>query len=261
VPTILVINDDGIASVGLVALKKQLEKLGRVIVVAPKEECSGVGKALTAYGTIRVLKTKLSDGSEAYAITGTPADAYHMAVNKILKKPPDLVATGINLGPNLGIDDMFNSGTLGASLEAAIHKIPTIAVSYCMPRLTKKEEKADVTLEKLEPAASIAKKTVEYVLKNGMPEDVDIISINVPENAKRKVKVTRLSYKGYGDIHIKQGNGYKIDGWSLTVYPNDEPETDVHTIKKEKSISVTPIKIALPHKKERLKELQDILSA
>ncbi len=259
--TILVINDDGITSVGLVTLKKQLEKLGRVVVVAPKEERSGVGKALTTYGTIRVTKTKLSDGSEAFAITGTPADAYHIAVNKILKQPPDLVATGINLGPNLGIDDMFNSGTLGASLEAAIHKIPTIAVSYCIPRLADKKEKADVAPEKLELAASIAKKTAEYVLKNGMPEDVDIISINVPEGGNRKVKITRLSYKGYGDIHTKHGDGYKIDGWGLTVYSHDDPETDVYTIKKEKNISVTPIKIALPHNKESLKELLNILFA
>lgn len=259
--TILVINDDGIASIGLVALKNHLETLGRVIVVAPKEERSGVGKALTAYGTIEIIKTSLSDGSEAYAITGTPADAYHIAVNKILKHPPDLVATGINLGPNLGIEDMFNSGTLGAALEAAIHKVPTISVSYCMPRLAKKEDKADIPLEKLELTASLAKKTAEYVLKNGMPKDVDIISINVPENAKRKVKFTQLSHKGYGDIHTKQGDGYKIDGWSLTVYPNDESGTDVYAIKNEKCISVTPIKIAFPHKKAHLKELLNILSA
>ena len=199
--TILLINDDGIHSIGLLVLKKRLEKLGKVAVVAPLDEKSGTGKALST-NNIKVTETLLGDGAKAYAVAGTPADAYLLAVNKIMKKPPDLLVAGINLGPNLGIDDLLNSGTLGASLEAAIHHVPAIAVSYCLREITEQMiEKADVSADELEVAATFAEKTAEYVLKYGMPETVDIISINVPEKTTSKnAEVTMLSYKGYGDI-------------------------------------------------------------
>ena len=259
-PTILLINDDGIRSVGLLALKKRLAKLGEIQIVAPKEETSGVGKALTTK-QINITETRLDDGTKAYAITGTPADAYLLAFNKILKRPPDLLVAGINMGPNLGIDDLLNSGTLGAALEAAIHHVPAIAVSYCIPEITENQpEKMAVTEKKLELTLRIAEKTTRYVLNKGMPPEVDIISINIPENADpNAIKITRLSYEGYGDIHSKHGNGFMIRGWMLANYPDDEIGTDLHTVKKEKSISITPIKIKLLHNKESLGELLETL--
>lgn len=260
-PTILLINDDGIQSIGLVALKKQLEKLGNVVVVAPKDERSGIGKALTT-GRIKIMETQLSDGSKAYATTGTPADAFFLAVNKILKRPPDLMVAGINLGPNLGIDDLLNSGTLGAALEAAIHKVPAIAVSYCMEKLTENlTEKTRVTVKELELTATIAQKSAHYVLENGMPKDVDIVSINVPQNAhSKKVRITRLSYKGYNDIYTKRGKDYQITGWALSDYPDDKPGTDIHTVKTEKSISITPISLKMLHNEKSLEKFSEAVS-
>jgi len=261
-PTILVINDDGIQSIGLITLKKRLEKLGNVIVVAPKDERSGIGKALTT-NHIKIIETKLSDGSKAYATTGTPADAFLIATNKILKRPPDLLVAGINLGPNLGIDDLLNSGTLGAALEAAIHHVPAIAVSYCIPKITEKmPEKEEVTVKDLTLTATLALKTAKYVLEKGMPTDVDIISINVPEKAdSKKIKITSLSYKGYSDIYVEQKEGYRIISWALTGYPDDKPGTDLHAVKKENCISVTPIKVGFFHNTNGLKSLVETLSA
>jgi 5'-nucleotidase len=260
-PTILVINDDGIQSIGLITLKKQLEKLGNVIVVAPKDERSGIGKALTT-DLIKIMETRLSDGSKAYATTGTPADAFFMAVNKILKRMPDLLVAGINLGPNLGIDDMLNSGTLGAALEAAIHHVPAIAVSYCIPKITEKmPEKEEVTVEDLELAATLALKTAKYVIEKGMPPDMGIISINVPEKAdSTKIRITSLSYEGYNDIYAEQGEGYRIISWALTGYPDDKPGTDLHAVKKEKCVSITPIKVGFLHNTNGLKDLLKALS-
>jgi len=261
-PTILVINDDGIESIGLTTLKKRLEKLGNVIVVAPRDERSGIGKALTT-DLIKVMETKLSDGSKAYATTGTPADSFFMAVNKILKRMPDLLVAGINLGPNLGIDDMLNSGTLGAALEAAIHHVPAIAVSYCIPKITEKmAEKEEVTMKDLELAATLAFKTAKYVLEKGMPPDVEIISINVPEKPdSKKIIITSLSYKGYNDIYSEQREGYRIISWALTGYPDDKPGTDLHAVKKEKCISITPIKVGFLHNTKGLEGLLKALYA
>jgi len=255
-PTILLINDDGIHSIGLLALKKRLAKLGEVMVVAPKEETSGIGKALSTK-QINIIETRLGDGTKAYAIIGTPADAFLLALNKILKRLPDLLVAGINMGPNLGIDDLLNSGTLGAALEAAIHHVPAIAVSYCIPEITENQpEKMAVTEKELELTLNIAEKTAQYVLNKGMPHGVDIISINVPENAHPdSVKITSLSYEGYGDIHSKYGNGFIIRGWMLSNYPDDKMGTDLYAIKKEKNISITPIKIRLLHNRESLEDL------
>ncbi len=261
-PTILLVNDDGIQSIGLLALKKRLERLGKVIIVAPEKERSGIGKALTAYGHVKINETRLSDGSKAYAITGTPAEAFLLGMNKILKHAPDMLVAGINLGPNLGIDDMLNSGTLGAALEAAIHQVPAIAVSYCVQKILDQPTWKDkVTSEELELTAALAEKAVQYVLKRSMPSNVDIISINVPEGVKsRKVKITSLSYKGYGDIHTERKEGYKIASWVLSSYSSDEPGTDVYTVKKERCISITPIKVRFPHNKTGLKDLSKALT-
>jgi len=259
--TVLLINDDGIYSSGLIALKARLDKLGKVVVVAPKEEISGVGKAITSTRHVRVGEVELRDGSKAFAIDGTPADAFLLGVNKILNRSPDLVAAGINLGPNLGIDDFLNSGTIGAALEAAIHGVPAIAVSYCKREISdQKGDKSKITAQELELAADIAEKLAEYVLKKGMPPHVDLLSINVPEDADcTKLKATSLSYVGYGDLFTKEEKGYRIAQWRLADYVDSYPETDVHVVKDEGCISITPIKIRLQHNKKALENvLKDV---
>lgn len=255
--TILLINDDGIQSSGLLALKQKIDKLGKVVVITPREEVSGIGKAITSAKHVQIEETKLSDGSKAYATDGTPADSYLLGVNKILKHSPDLVVAGINLGPNLGIDDFLNSGTLGAAMEAAIHGVPAIAVSYCKQKISyQKMDKAKITAKELELTASLAQKIVKYVLERGMPQGVDLLSVNVPEKADcRQIKVTSLSYVGYGDIYAKEEKGYRIAKWKLADYHDPDPETDIYVVKEEGCISITPIKIRLQHKKNALRNL------
>ena len=254
--TILLINDDGIESPGLITMKRKLEKLGEVFVIAPKEERSGIGKAITSSGYVQIVETRLRDGSKAYATSGTPADAFLLGVNKILKEPPDLLVAGVNLGPNLGIDDLLNSGTLGAALEAAIHGIPAIAVSYCKREfIDQRADKARIAKGQLEFTVKFAQKIVEYVLKNGMPPDVDVISVNVPENADcEKLRVTNLSYVGYRDIWTEDREGFRIASWKLADYEDANPETDVHVV-KEGYISITPIKVQLLHNRGALESM------
>ena len=258
-PTILVVNDDGIQSVGITTLAEKLEKLGEVIVVTPDGERSGIGKSLSI-GQVNVKKTRVNNKITAYAISGTPADSFLIASNKILKRMPDLVVSGINLGPNLGIDDVLTSGTLGATMEAAIHNVPAIALSYCIQKITDKTEKEGITNKDLELAATLAYKTAKHVLENGMPDETDIISINVPENADcNRVRTTHLCYEGYGDIHTENEDGYRILSWALTHYPDGEHGTDLHAI-REGYISVTPIKLKLTHNTKAIKDLLDSFS-
>lgn len=252
--TILLINDDGVQSSGLLAIKKKLDRLGEVVVVAPKEEVSGVGKAITSSKHVQIEEVKLKDKSRAYTtIGGTPADAYLLAVNKVLKHCPDIVVAGINLGPNLGIDDFLNSGTIGAALEAAIHGIPAVAMSYCKREINDSKAKSEITLNDLKLAADVGFRVVKCVLAKGMPPDVDLISVNVPESADgEKFRVTKLSYVGYGDLFTKEKEGYRVAHWRLSDYNDPNPETDVHVIRKEACISITPVKVKLSHNKKAL---------
>lgn len=141
-------------------------------------------------------------------------------------------------------------------MEAAIHGVPAVAVSYCKRELVDQHaDKAKITEENLEFTVKFAQKIVEYVLKNGMPQNVDIISINVPENADRKkLKVTNLSYVGYGDIWTEEKEGYRIASWKLADYEDSNLETDVHVV-KEGCISVTPIKVKLLHNRDALESM------
>jgi 5'-nucleotidase len=260
-PTILALNDDGINSVGLLALVKKLEKLAEVIVITPGDERSGVGKSISI-GKVNIAPARFGTGTKAYATTGTPADSFLIAVNKILKKMPDLLVSGINIGPNLGIDDVLTSGTVGAAFEAAIHNVPAITVSYCLDEITDAVyAKNGVSVDDLELASTLGYKAAKHVLNVGMPENVDIISINVPEAAdSRNVELTSLCYEGYGDIHMAEKDGYRIKSWALRHYPDGEPGTDLHAIKNGKCISVTPIKVEFLHDIKAMKDFMESLS-
>lgn len=239
--TILVVNDDGINSVGLLALSQALKGLGEVVIIAPESERSGIGKALSI-GPIRVSSVEIN-GFKAYSIDGTPADAYFIATNKILKKKPDIVAAGINLGPNIGLEDILNSGTVGAALEAAIHGVPAVAISYCIRDIYRKNY---VSIDELKFTMEISRRIIEYILRNGMPDGVQVLSINVPEKLDSvRVKVTRIAYVGYCDIHYEVENGYKIKSWLIDDYKDAEPGTDVYAIKRENVVSITPVRLNL----------------
>lgn len=259
---ILLVNDDGVHSLGLMILRKRMNELGKVIVVAPDAERSGTGKGISI-NQIGVSETTLADGTKAYAVKGTPADACLLALLRILKNPPGLVVSGINLGLNLGIEDLFTSGTLGVALEAVFHKIPAIAISlgidkhvYCEGNLQK-----NISLESLEFCAQLVKSVAEFILYNGMPRDVDLISINVPDNLDhRTIEFTNLSHNSCTDIFVEKTGGYQTRRLTIKDYPRDAAGTDIHAVRENSHISITPIKIHLIHEKRDLKQLVGFLN-
>lgn len=123
-PTILVTNDDGYRSEGIHALAEALRPLGEVVVVAPMDESSAIGHALTLKRPLRI--EHMREG--VYAVDGTPTDCVNLAVTHVLKRLPDMVVSGINKGWNLG-DDVTYSGTVAGALEGALLGVPGIAVS------------------------------------------------------------------------------------------------------------------------------------
>jgi len=123
-PVILVTNDDGVSSDGIHVLADAFKGLGEVTVVAPTQEASAIGHALTLRRPLRLE----SHGAGVYAVDGTPTDCVNLGVDVVLKQKPDLVVSGINKGWNLG-DDVTYSGTVAGAMEAALLGIPAIAVS------------------------------------------------------------------------------------------------------------------------------------
>jgi 5'-nucleotidase len=122
---ILVANDDGIFSPGLVALAEAAENFGEVLVIAPDVEQSAMGHAITIQRPLRYFKTRLHH-FDAYRVNGTPADC--VALGLFHWGLPDLVLSGINLGSNLG-NDVWHSGTVAAAKQANLLGIPAIAFS------------------------------------------------------------------------------------------------------------------------------------
>lgn len=252
-PLALLVNDDGVQSIGILTLREELSNDFECVVIGPTKERSGIGKALTVGDVIKVKGVKLHCG-EVYSIDGTPADAVLIAINKILRRKPDVVVAGINLGPNLGIDDILNSGTVGAAMEAAIHGIPSIAVSYCIAR----EFNDNITSQMLKDpglilSTKVAKALAKIIVNEGMPEGVDLFSVNVPDYqcSIKGIRITRPSKKGYPDIHVECCGGYRIARWDLTLYPDDSEDTDVEAVRSG-YVSITPISLSL------VSQMQDV---
>jgi 5'-nucleotidase len=171
---ILITNDDGYRSEGLKALADRLGKIGEVTIVAPMEEASAIGHALTLRHPLRL--ERIAD--RIFAVDGTPTDCVNIAVTQIYKGLPDLVVSGINKGWNLG-DDVTYSGTVAGAMEGALLGIPSIAVS-----LERTPEPFDFA-----PAAAAAAQVAEAVLSRGLPSRT-FININVPPGRAKGFRLT-----------------------------------------------------------------------
>ena len=173
-PRILVTNDDGVQSEGIHALAEAVAPLGDVTVVAPLEEASAIGHALTLRRPLRLEKR--SPG--IYAVDGTPTDCVNVAIAHVLNGKPDLIVSGINKGWNLG-DDVTYSGTVSGALEGALLGIPSLAVSTQYVG-----EQFEFT-----HAAQAARAIAEAVLERGMPRFM-LLNINVPFGPNKGFRTT-----------------------------------------------------------------------
>jgi 5'-nucleotidase len=184
-PLILVCNDDGYYSKGILALVEVASKYGDVLVIAPDRQQSAVGHSITISTPLRANKVKMSNGMDAIAINGTPADCIKLAHDKLLDAKPDIVLSGINHGSNAGINIIY-SGTVSAATEATILGYPAIAVSC-------KEFAEDADMSGCQEAAG---RMIEFVLKNGLPKGITL-NINAPAGPLKGLKWSRQADSRY----------------------------------------------------------------
>jgi 5'/3'-nucleotidase len=226
---ILVTNDDGIHSDGLIKLEESLKQIGDVYVVAPASEMSGASHSLTLARPLRIRQ--LDD--RHWAIDGTPTDCVTLALNKILSEDqkPHICVSGINHGGNLG-DDATYSGTVAGALEAAILGVPGIALSLVARDNFNFEE-----------SAAFAVVAARKVLDEGLPEGT-LLNINIPQGEIKGVKVTRQGIKNARPViteHIDpRGKPYF---WIGEEYfnVNSVEGTDYHAVANG-YVSVTPLR-------------------
>ncbi len=117
-PHILVTNDDGVNAPGLLALVKEMRRIGDVTVLAPDRNWSASGHVKTMHRPLRVRQTTLADGSQAFSSDGAPSDCVALAILGFIETPLDLVVSGINPNANVGHDVTY-SGTVTAAMEAS----------------------------------------------------------------------------------------------------------------------------------------------
>jgi 5'-nucleotidase len=121
---ILLTNDDGIDSRGLILLHQRLRAEHEVWLIAPEHEMSGSSHSVSLKSPIRVRRR----GEREFAANGTPVDCVLLAFLALVPGQIDMVVSGINHGPNLGTDILY-SGTVAAARQGALFGRPACAVS------------------------------------------------------------------------------------------------------------------------------------
>ncbi len=185
---ILLTNDDGIYADGIYALYQEIKKIGTVTVVAPESERSSVGHGITLAHPIWFKKVYRKNRFFGYGITGTPADCVKFATSVLLKKKPDLVLSGINLGANDGCS-VFYSGTVAGAREGALLGIPSIAVSL-----------ATFVNPNFSFGAKFASKLAKMVYQHSLPKGT-FLNVNIPAAKPSKIKGIKITRQGKEPIH------------------------------------------------------------
>ena len=228
---ILLSNDDGVHSPGLVALYEGLKGLGELEVVAPDRDHSGASNALTLNRPLTVEQHPNGFRS----VDGTPTDCVHLAVNGLFDTAFDRVVSGINTHANLG-DDIIYSGTVAAATEGRHLGLPAIAVSL-----------VNNGHFHYDTAARVVRLLLEYkqALKLG-PRS--ILNVNVPDLPWERLsgfRVTRLGHRerAEGAVPMTCPRGKQRYWIGAAGQGGDAgPGTDFHAV-REGYVSISPVHI------------------
>ncbi|MFH1282909.1 MAG: 5'/3'-nucleotidase SurE [bacterium] len=242
---ILITNDDGYLGEGLFPLVEALIPLGNVFVVVPDRDCSALSHAITLDRPILVKRYKRTFNSfqkyimekikgRFFTVSGTPADCVRLGYTAVVKSKIDLVAAGINKGPNLGIDTIY-SATVACAREASIAGIPSVAISQI----------CDKNKMNLSKAQIISYKICKGILENALPKGV-YLNVNIPAKVnftKSRITVAAIGNREYGRNFIKRIINNAAFHYTLlgeVKNTSNGKGSDVETVKKG-DISLTPI--------------------
>jgi 5'-nucleotidase len=225
---ILIVNDDGIYSPGILSLARVASELGQVLIMAPDMERSSTGHAVTHSRPLRYRKTPIA-GFEAFRVDGTPADCVAVAFSIFGK--PDVVLSGINFGGNLG-NSMWHSGTLAGAKQAALMGSRGVALSAS-------GIEAEPDIARIEPH-------VAEVLRTLLPDtELSLINVNFPPKPAG-IRYTRQSVRHYDGHIVPVKDPFGRELYWFTSVPVEETEEGTDRWAVERGFtSVTPLRLDL----------------
>ena len=182
-PHILITNDDGIHAPGIRHLWNSLKDHADITIVAPATEQSAVGLGITIRQPLRIEKNEYFDNTNAWSITGTPADCVKMAFSVLLETPPDFVVSGINRGTNAGRNVLY-SGTVAAAIEGVMHDVPSLAFSCC---------------DYIDPGFHFAEKytatILQHIVEHPLPKGT-LLNVNFPHKMSNGIQGFKMTRQG-----------------------------------------------------------------
>ena len=263
---ILISNDDGVTAPGILAAKQAVEDLADITVVAPDKNNSSVGRRITLFKHLKLDSVELEDGSPAYSVSGSPADAVIVGVDYVMKERPDLIIVGINSGVNISCD-ITTSGTVCAALEAVSMGIPAIAVSLLLDPVTsyKRDDNDEWYIDyDFTMAQKVLHDLVEKIIDKGFPEGVDLFNLNVPSTCEsEEVKITGLAHRMLEKQVIDNTNEEKRELFDYPLEDNQKSDdlimitsdlvreyeegSDGYALLVEKRPSLTPLNVNMTY--------------
>lgn len=245
-PLILITNDDGIHSRGLLAAASACDLLGDLLIVAPAHQQSAVGRAKPPGSSGRIFEEPLIINERSitgYAIEGTPAQVVEYAVVELAQQPPALVVSGINFGENIG-EGITTSGTVGAALEAASFGLPALAAS--LQTDPKHYFTHDAELD-FAIATHFVRLVATALLRHGLPSGADLLKLDLPSHAtlETPVRWTRLSRHRYF-YPVPRPRQALSDPSPMGFVQRADPailatDSDVRAVVLDHVVSVTPL--------------------
>ncbi len=245
-PRILLTNDDGIDSPGIVAAARALLPLGEVTVIAPSRQQTSMGRAYTGDPEARLTPTFFdADGATvtAYACDASPAAALRHGFLVFPEYRPSLLVSGINYGENIGVN-VSGSGTVGAALDAACRGIPALAVSL----ETDIDTHRGYSEQNWEASVHFTRLFARLLLEKGLPPDTGILKVEVPAAATEATpwRITRLSPYPYYTVDLPRPGleARRKDAVFGKRDCRDDPrDTDSYAIQGAQVVSVTPLTV------------------
>jgi 5'-nucleotidase len=247
-PLILVTNDDGVLSPGILAAVEAVQELGDVLISAPRHQQTSMGRAFPiGDGLGRIDVVELTAGTRmhrAFAVHGSPAQAVSHAVLEIAPRTPDLCVSGVNYGENLGMS-VFHSGTIGAVLEASSYRIPGLAVS--LEAGVELHHAAHYSPMDWSTAVHLTRRLAAQILHEGLRGDISLLNANVPNDAtpETEVRVTAQSRQDYLVLERPSSRDFTAPLRLETAVRIDEAtleaDSDVRAFAVDRVVSVTPM--------------------
>ncbi|MBR1626571.1 MAG: 5'/3'-nucleotidase SurE [Bacteroidales bacterium] len=220
-PLIFVTNDDGYNAKGIRLLIDMLRPLGDVVVVAPKTEMSGKSHSITTGLPLRLQTIHIEEGYEEYALEGTPVDCVKMGFDNVLKRRPDFLFAGINMGANTSINTIY-SGTMAAVMEGCAEHVASVGFSLC-----DNDKDADLT-----DCIPFVNRIIKEVIKNGL-DDTVCLNVNFPVGPIKGIKVGHQA-EGYWTEEFdktEQEDGHSIFWLGGEYHCTDEnPDADWNAV-------------------------------